>query len=681
MGVGQSAATTLRFYESSDRGFRSDDEVGRVSVSALARNISSTESIRLTAPSEPGTYYYRVHVAEVVNEVVTSNNWSDYIVVFVEAPLVIESLQPSKFALSPGESFTLTTTIKNDGDTTSDRTAVEYYLSDDDSITSRDTTLGRDTVSGIAAGRTIQVSRSLTAPNTTGTYYYGVCVGDNISRDSCSVIKITVVAVLIAESQRPPMYWVDADVGTLQSLTGSSVGRLVPNVQNATSVVVDMAGGKVYWAEQTSSNSGRIRSANLNGTNVQSVRAVISVPRQLALDTANGTLYLTNSRGEVQRMNLNGSNYQPNLIVNLASPRGIAIDAAGGKVYWTEQTGDRSGRIRSANLDGSNVRSVKELTSVPQGLALDTANGTLYLTNSWGKVQRMNLNGSNFKSNLIVNLDSPRGIAVDVADGKVYWTEAGKIRRANLDGSNRQDVAAGLGTPDGIFLQTTAVEILIRESQRPPMYWVNAGVGTLQSLTGSSVARLVPSVQNATSMAVDMAGGKIYWAEQTGSNSGRIRRANLNGTNVQLIRALTSVPQGLALDTANGTLYLANSWGKVQRMNLNGSDYQPDLIVDLESPRGIAIDAAAGKVYWTEQTGETTGRIRSADLDGSNVASVRGLNNVPYGIAVDASNGKLYVTNSRGKVQRMNRDGTNFEWNFIINLNAPRGIAVDIAGP
>jgi DNA-binding beta-propeller fold protein YncE len=94
-------------------------------------------------------------------------------------------------------------------------------------------------------------------------------------------------------------------------------------------------------------------------------------------------------------MNLNGSDYQPDLIVNLASPRGIAIDAAGGRVYWTEQTGDRSGRIRRANLDGSNVRSVKELTSVPQGLALDTANGTLYLTNSRGEVEFLGQSAAN----------------------------------------------------------------------------------------------------------------------------------------------------------------------------------------------------------------------------------------------------------------------------------------------
>ena len=678
-GVGQSATTTLRFYESTDRRFRGEDEVGRVSVSALASNISSTESIRLFAPSEPGTYYYRVHVDEVANEAVTSNNWSDYILVFVEAPLVIESLQPSKFALSPGERFTLTTTIKNDGGTASDRTAVEYYRSDDDTLTSRDISIGTDFVSAIAAGRTNQVSRSLIAPNAAGTYYYGVCVGDDISSDTCSVIKITVVAVLIAESERPPMYWVDADVGTLQSLTGSSVDRLLPNVQNATSVVVDIVGDKVYWAEQTGNNRGRIRRANLNGTNVELIRELTSVPQGLALDTTNGKLYLTNSQGRVQQMNLDGSGFQPNLIVNLNAPQGIAVDTAGGKVYWTEQTSDRSGRIRRADLNGSNVQLVQELTSVPQGLALDTTNGKLYLTNSWGKVQQMNLDGSGFQPNLIVNLNAPQGIAVDVAGDKIYWTEEGKIRRANLDGSNRQDVATGLGTPDGIFLQTIPVEILIRESQRPPMYWVNAGVGTLQSLTGSSVDRLVSNVQNATSVAVDMAGGKVYWAEQTSDRSGRIRRANLNGSNVQLVQELTSVPRRLALDTTNGKLYLTNSWGKVQQMNLDGSDFQPDLIANLESPRGIAVDAAGGKVYWTEQTSDRSGRIRRADLNGSNVQLVRELTSVPQGLALDTANGKLYLTNSWGKVQQMNLDGSGFQPNLIVDLNAPQGIAVDVA--
>ena len=45
-----------------------------------------------------------------------------------------------------------------------------------------------------------------------------------------------------------------------------------------------------------------------------------------------------------------------------------------------------------------------------------------------------------------------KGIAVDVAGRKIYWTEEGKIRRANLNGNSRQDVARGLGTPVSIAL-------------------------------------------------------------------------------------------------------------------------------------------------------------------------------------------------------------------------------------
>ena len=365
-GVGQSATTTLRFYESVNRRFRSEDEVGRVSVSALASNISSNESIRLVAPSEPGTYYYRVHVDEVANEEVTSNNWSGYIVVFVETPLVIESLQPSKFALSPGERFTLTATIKNDGDTASTRTTVQYYRSDDDSITSRDTSIGTDTVSAIAAGRTSQVSRSLTAPNAGGTYYYGVCVGDDISSDACSVIKITVVAVLIAESQRPPMYWIDAQAGTLQTLTGSRVDRFVQSVQNATGVAVDAGRGKVYWAEDLGNKTGRIRRANLDGTNVQLIRKVAGVPRGIAIDASGGKLYVTHSWGKMQRLNLKGENHQSNFIPKLDSPKGIAVDAAGGKIYWTVR-----GKIQRANINGRNVEDVVTGLATPVGIALN----------------------------------------------------------------------------------------------------------------------------------------------------------------------------------------------------------------------------------------------------------------------------------------------------------------------
>ena len=74
------------------------------------------------------------------------------------------------------------------------------------------------------------------------------------------------------------------------------------------------------------------------------------------------------------------------------------------------------------------------------------------------------------------------------------------------------------------------------------MYWVAATTGTLHRLVGDEVENLVPNVKNATSLAVDMVDGKLYWTEKTGDRTGRIRGANLDGTNVQLVNNLTSVP-------------------------------------------------------------------------------------------------------------------------------------------
>ncbi len=263
--------------------------------------------------------------------------------------------------------------------------------------------------------------------------------------------------VLIAADQRPPMYWVDADAGTLHRLVGAKVENLLPSVQNATSLTVDAAGGKLYWTEKTGERTGRIRRANLDGSNVQLVKDLTSAPLYLALDTANGKLYLINAWNKIQRMNRNGSGFQPNLITDLQAPIGLTVDAAGGKVYWIEQTGERAGRIRSANLDGSNVQLVKNLTSASRGFAADTTNGKLYLSNAWGKLQRMNFNGSKFEPNFITGLEAPGELAVDAAGGKVYWAEAGSLRRANLTGGNIQDVVQGLGAPGRVVLGITPV--------------------------------------------------------------------------------------------------------------------------------------------------------------------------------------------------------------------------------
>ena len=85
-GSGSSGSTTLRYYRSADSTITSGDtEVGTDAVGGLAASGRSIESIDLTAPSAPGTYYYGACVDAVSNESNTTNNCSGGIAFTVPA--------------------------------------------------------------------------------------------------------------------------------------------------------------------------------------------------------------------------------------------------------------------------------------------------------------------------------------------------------------------------------------------------------------------------------------------------------------------------------------------------------------------------------------------------------------------------------------------------------------------
>ncbi len=76
-GTGQSAATTLRYYQSVNATISvSDTRVGSAAVGSLNASSSSVESISLNAPSSSGTYYYGACVSSVSGESKTNNNCS-----------------------------------------------------------------------------------------------------------------------------------------------------------------------------------------------------------------------------------------------------------------------------------------------------------------------------------------------------------------------------------------------------------------------------------------------------------------------------------------------------------------------------------------------------------------------------------------------------------------------------
>ena len=183
-GDGDAAATTLRYYRSSDSTITtSDTQVGTDAVGTLVASGSSSESVDLTAPSSAGSYYYGACVDAVAGESDTTNNCSSSVQVDVREPpppshpdLVLASPTVSESGPAAGASFTLSTTVRNEGDGDAAATMLRYYRSSDSTITTSDTQVGTDAVGTLAASGSSSESVNLTAPSSAGRYYYGACV-------------------------------------------------------------------------------------------------------------------------------------------------------------------------------------------------------------------------------------------------------------------------------------------------------------------------------------------------------------------------------------------------------------------------------------------------------------------------------------------------------------------------
>ena len=90
--------------------------------------------------------------------------------------LVVVSPSVSNSRPVAGATFTLSATVRNDGDAPSPVTALRYYRSSDATITTTDRPVGTDAVAGLAASGSASASVELSAPSAPGTYYYGACV-------------------------------------------------------------------------------------------------------------------------------------------------------------------------------------------------------------------------------------------------------------------------------------------------------------------------------------------------------------------------------------------------------------------------------------------------------------------------------------------------------------------------
>ncbi len=189
---------------SSGSALENDDDDGDGRNFSIARAVSA------------GTYY--VEVKGLHSRVTGSYTLHAR---FGRPDLIVQSPSVSDNTLTTGQSFTLRATVRNSGTGRSASTTLRYYRSSNSTISTSDTQVGTDSVSGLSASGTSSESISLTAPSSSGTYYYGACVasvsGESNTNNNCS----DGVSVTVSSGSGGGSGVGDAITGSITNCSGS----------------------------------------------------------------------------------------------------------------------------------------------------------------------------------------------------------------------------------------------------------------------------------------------------------------------------------------------------------------------------------------------------------------------------------------------------------------------------
>jgi len=228
----------------------------------------------------------------------------------------------------------------------------------------------------------------------------------------------------------------------------------------------------IFWGGY---NSGTINRVGADGSNPITIATGQSGAWNLAVDRVNERVYWMTLFGDLRGADYDGSN-----MVNVQTvppyAEGVAVDPATQNVYYSTYSPTN---IYYAQADGSDAPTGGTTLRPDTGggdtaIALDVENGLIYTTRG-GRIYRAPLDGSG-SWYMLPNAISANsfGIALDVANGKVYWTSYlsvtdSWIYSANLDGTGGTDIVVS-----GLAMATTGLALNPGEST---LYFTQDGRG------------------------------------------------------------------------------------------------------------------------------------------------------------------------------------------------------------
>jgi len=255
--------------------------------------------------------------------------------------------------------------------------------------------------------------------------------------------------------------------------------------------------------------------------------------------------------------------------------------------------------------------------------AMAQAEGLLYFadifypTFSDGYIRKVSTQGTG--QEMILNTaDGLRGLAYNPDAEHLYWSDVDLdlIMRIHLP-TGHIDVLpiTGLSFPYGLAVLPSA-DLLC---------WGDASAAIIGAarLDGTGAHTLIATLFH-NGIAFDPLHGKIYWSTSLTAAAGEIRRANLDGSNVEVVVSGYGKPARIAVDPAGGKIYWTDYViDVVARANLDGTMMQSLYVVGSNmNPDGIALDVAGGKVYWGQSYASNREKIMRMNLNGTNPEDV-----------------------------------------------------------
>ena len=578
--------------------------------------------------------------------------------------------------------------------------------------------------------------------------------------------------------------WTDFDRDRISCTGRDGTGQSVivaSGLETPNGLAFDLASGHVYWADQ---GLDAIRRADLDGQNAIDIAIGTPDPQDIALDLVARKVYWVDAGIDViMRANLDGPHPDPTpetlCLLGGGKPIGLSLDPVHGMIYWADaDTGDiLRGRI-DAPCPGEVFRD--NLPNHIHSVFVDPLNEYVYWTDHTDhEIWRCDLDSTGC-TQIVSGAGYPVDIAVDPVEQFVYWTNrtAGKVQKAPLaTGSpitdlatdlpqniwgvaltiggdcnfneipDQCDIASGVsrdcngntspdecdlangtsrdcqsddvpdecqlpandcntnsvpdecdihggssadldsnGFPDecatsSIDCNANGLPDDLDLSRLGRVYWTDFANDRISFVDRKGADREVvvdAELMTPNGLAIDLAAGHIYWADQ---GLDAIRRANLDGTNVIDIAAGTPDAQDIALDLETRKVYWVDAGSDViMRADLDGThpDPTPETLCDLEGgkPIGVSLDSVHGMIYWADSD---AGDIRRGPIDDPCPGEIvhDDIRDHVHAVLVDPASGHVYWSDHTAhRIWRRNLDLTGLTV-VVDGAGYPVDIAVD----